>query len=68
MLKPTIVVPMNREGWSMKYDRIIPLVLPCFFFNSMESLLALAKATSNPAKNATNTIVTMIPINVSIRR
>src|SRR5688572_1549286 len=49
-LKPTTLVPMNREGLSNRFDNKIPLLAPCFFFNSIFSRLAEVKATSIPAK------------------
>src|SRR5688572_2046482 len=39
-LKPTTLEPIKREGLSKRFDNNIPLLAPCFFFNSIFSRLA----------------------------
>jgi hypothetical protein len=48
------MVPMNRVGFSEKALQVLPLLVPCFLFSSMDSLLAETNAISKPDRNPIN--------------
>src|ERR1700752_5314545 len=54
ILKATKEVPIKRAGLSAYSLHNLPLKVPCFFFSSIESLLADTKAISIPEKNPIN--------------
>ena len=62
MLFPSNKTPINFEGLFKKKERILALNLPCLLSNSMASLLADKNAISVPEKNAEQTSVDIMII------